>query len=508
MQDNNSIPYDFINSFDEPVLFLSSNFTVQSLNMSAEKIFAKKANFIIGQSFSIFCPNFDNNTQKLLSGSITSCIGGKIITWRSISYTHPKDSIKFMLIGYKEKKSNLLPQKNDPLKKIDVSTYEDIKNLNQTLTGKTLNHDKDTLAHVKDIYHYMENIIAEIPVSVYWMNKECIYLGCSNSMAKLLKLASRHDIIGKTYADLYDEKSAECYRIADKTVMDTGVSLSAEEPLYSSDGTKNIYLSNKVPLRDSSGEIIGMLGISVDITERKKLESIKDDFISNMEHDLRTPFSGIGGMAVMLSAVYSEKHSELADFFKIMLESCTQWQQIHNRIFDALDTQQPIKIEELYLQDEIDNVKQLMSAIAKISQINLQVDYPQREKTGKILSDKLKISLILTSLVGNAFNFTEKGSITIKMYKKETHFVIDVIDTGIGIPEDRFDVIFEKFSKLSRSNKYGSKFKGLGLGLYISRRDAEKIGGKIFVRSVVGSGSVFTLILPIMPNVNNLTQET
>jgi signal transduction histidine kinase len=94
------------------------------------------------------------------------------------------------------------------------------------------------------------------------------------------------------------------------------------------------------------------------------------------------------------------------------------------------------------------------------------------------------------------------------MHKKETYFVIDVIDTGIGIPEDKFDVIFEKFSKLSRSNKYGSKFKGLGLGLYISRRDAEKIGGKIFVRSVVGSGSVFTLILPIMPNVNNLTQET
>ncbi len=210
----------------------------------------------------------------------------------------------------------------------------------------------------------------------------------------------------------------------------------------------------------------------------------------------------------MLSAVYSEKYSELADFFKIMLESCTQWQEIHNRIFDALDTQQPIKIEELYLQDEIDTVKQLMSAIAKISQINLQVDYPQREKTGKILSDKLKISLILTSLVGNAFNFTEKGSITIKMHKKETYFVIDVIDTGIGIPEDKFEVIFEKFSKLSRSNKYGSKFKGLGLGLYISRRDAEKIGGKIFVKSVVGSGSVFTLILPIMPNANNLTQET
>ena len=272
MQDSNSIPYDFVNSFDEPVLFLSSNFTVRALNISAEKIFATKSNFIIGQSFSIFCPNFDNNTQKLLSSSMTSYIGEKIITWRSISYTAPKDSIKFMLIGYREEQSNFLLQKNAISKKIDVSTYEDIKNLNQTLTGKTINHDKDTLEHVKDIYHYMENIIAEIPVSVYWMNKECIYLGCSNSMAKLLKLASRHDIIGKTYVDLYDEKSAECYKIADKKVMDTGVSLSAEEPLYASDGAKKTYLSNKAPLRDSSGEIIGMLGISVDITEQKNME--------------------------------------------------------------------------------------------------------------------------------------------------------------------------------------------------------------------------------------------
>lgn len=141
----------------------------------------------------------------------------------------------------------------------------------QFLTEQINNKNKNTSDYVYAIYRYMENIIAQIPVSVYWMNKNYVYMGCSNNMVKLLNLNSRYDIVGKTYEDLYHEKSTSYYKKADKIVMDKGIPLSLEEPFYCPDGTtKEIYLSNKVPLRDLEGKIIGMLGVSVDITDRKK----------------------------------------------------------------------------------------------------------------------------------------------------------------------------------------------------------------------------------------------
>jgi hypothetical protein len=177
------------------------------------------------------------------------------------------------------------------------------------------NSSKNIEPH-QDIYQYMANIIAEIPISVYWMNKDYIYLGCSNDMAKLLHLKSRQDIVGNTYHDLYDPKSAACYKKADQEVIQTGVSVSIEEPLFKSDGTKEIYLSKKVALKNVQGSIIGMLGISVNISDRKKMEEelliakeaaeaashAKTEFIANMSHDIRTPLTGVIGMSEILES--------------------------------------------------------------------------------------------------------------------------------------------------------------------------------------------------------------
>jgi two-component system, CAI-1 autoinducer sensor kinase/phosphatase CqsS len=223
----------------------------------------------------------------------------------------------------------------------------------------------------------------------------------------------------------------------------------------------------------------------------------KSDFISNMEHDLRTPFAGIGGVAGLLNSMYADSYPELKDLFKILVQSCTQWENIHNQIFDAIETQQAIKIERFYLQDELDTIRDLMQATSHINNINFIVQYPLREETGQIETDRLIVNLIISNLVGNAFNFTEKGCITVKAIRDEQSFVIEIIDTGIGIAPDKLEYIFEKFAKLSRSNTYGSVFKGMGLGLYRAREDARKIKGTISVKSNVGKGSTFSVFLPL-----------
>ena len=412
-----------------------------------------------------------------------------------------------------------------------MSTYEDIKNLNQTLTGNPVNQEKDTLEHVKDIYHYMENIIAEIPVSVYWMNKECVYLGCSNSMAKLLNLASRHDIIGKIYADLYDEKSSECYRIADKTVMDTGVSLSAEEPLYSSDGTKKIFLSNKVPLRDSSGEIIGMLGISVDITTQKNMEEdlkkakeaaemasfYKTEFIANMSHDIRTPLSGVVGRGEQLEK--EMKNTNHRNIVHNMVRSSYALLDMLNEILDAVSigntSVEDIHEEPFDLPHLVQRIIDLEQSSVDLKKIELLISIDKKLPT-ILLGDHKKVHHIILNLVGNAIKFTKHGhvDINIKLLERNNEAVqvlFEITDTGVGISPENLGKIFELFYKITPSHK--GLDKGHGIGLHIVKTYTELLGGKITVESKLNEGSKFSFNLTFkIPDKNamplNITQAS
>lgn len=363
---------------------------------------------------------------------------------------------------------------------------------------------KNTL--LEETKHYFEYILSKVPGCVYWLDTNNIYLGCNNTLADLLGLSSNKEIIGKTNYDLPWKEHASDLDAFNNKVMSLKKS-HKEEEIVNIQGKKRTYISEKVPIFDKYEKVIGLVGTSIDITEQKRLESIKDDFISNMQHDIRTPFSGISDIADLFCSVYSNKYPEIKSFSQIQRESCLQWEKVQNDLLSVIDTKQPINIENFYLQDKIDEVKRLLHATAEVRHLDLILEYQCREETGEISSDKLKTGLILASLVGNALNFTEKGSVTVKMRKNQDFFVVDIIDTGIGIPEDKLDYIFEKFSKLNRSNKYGRNFKGVGSGLYRSRRDARKIGGKILVKSTEGVGSTFTVILPVSFNVNISPQK-
>jgi two-component system, OmpR family, aerobic respiration control sensor histidine kinase ArcB len=346
----------------------------------------------------------------------------------------------------------------------------------------------------------IEFILKNSAGNLYWKDRKGRYCGANQAYIDLMGSLVNGKFIGKTDLEIFSsvmtKEKIEILIQTDQRIMETGVEEHLREEGINAKGEIAYYVTKKIPLRDINGKVSGIMGTSIDITKEVEAEIITNDFISNMEHDLRTPFAGIGGIADLLNSVYSEKYPELKELFGMLVKSCNQWQHVHNRIFDALDTKQEINIESFYIQDELEKIKDLMGATSKVRKIDFILNYPLREKTGKIATDNLKFHLILTSLIGNAFNFTEQGSVTVKLSYKESSFIIDVIDTGIGIPKNKWDYIFEKFSKLSRSNTYGGVFKGMGLGLYNARQDATKIKGTISVKSQFGVGSTFTLILP------------
>ncbi|MFA6408972.1 MAG: PAS domain-containing protein, partial [Gammaproteobacteria bacterium] len=146
----------------------------------------------------------------------------------------------------------------------------------------------------------LENIISYMPGNVYWINKKGICMGCNDNQLRTLGLRTRDEFVGRLYTDVLKDGSALAVKLANEEVMRSGRPFSKEEEGLNEHGNKAIYYTNKVPLRSRKGDVIGLVGISVDITERKQLEEklaaalkdanaeneAKDAFLENMRYDV------------------------------------------------------------------------------------------------------------------------------------------------------------------------------------------------------------------------------
>lgn len=224
---------------------------------------------------------------------------------------------------------------------------------------------------------------------------------------------------------------------------------------------------------------------------------MKTEFIANMGHDLITPFSDISGIANVLYHGFSEKYPELKEFFEDMVKGCMACEEVHTRIIKATSIdEREVRLESFFIQEELTSIqKELISAI-EAKKLKLIIPLFESKKVDLIETDRLKFHFILVKLIENAVNFTEQGQISVSVIRMKNYFDIKIADTGIGIPCDKFDYIFEQFTKLSRSNRYGSNFKGVGAGLYLARLQANILNASIAVESELEKGSTFTLSIP------------
>ncbi|MFN7096046.1 MAG: PAS domain-containing protein [Gammaproteobacteria bacterium] len=204
------------------------------------------------------------------------------------------------------------------------------------------------------IQEYLENIIALLPGHIFWKDLDCRFLGCNDLQAKTVGLKSRHDIVGKSAYDVINKNLPEKIRLAqaaaidevDREIMRTGISQTLEEPLILEDGSERIFISYKIPLRDKKGNIIGLLGNAIDVTEQRKL---RDTFLiekeqvkvqaakekegaltvlaSGIGHDLRSPLTGailqtnlLTRTLSRLKSVYEDPASSIDDLRKALKE--------------------------------------------------------------------------------------------------------------------------------------------------------------------------------------------
>jgi PAS domain S-box-containing protein len=264
-------------------------------------------------------------------------------------------------------------------------------------------------------------------------------------------------------------------------------------------GKKTLSVTSAL-VNDSEKANIGTVAVFRDYTQEAEVERMKDTFLAIVSHELRTPLNAILGYAEMIKeAIYgpvNEKQVRASD--RIMTNS----HRLLDIVSDLLDQGQmeagklALHVRPFRPADLIENVHGVMDKIAEDKSLALTSELdPAMPKF--IHGDIARLQQILVNLINNAVKFTEKGSIHMSLKSKDAQtWLLEVNDTGIGIPEEEISTIFEAFRQVdsTATRKYG----GFGLGLSIVKQLTELMQGHVFVTSKLGEGSCFTVSLPMV----------
>jgi PAS domain S-box-containing protein len=366
----------------------------------------------------------------------------------------------------------------------------------------------------------LEKVAQLLPVNIYWLDKDNRIMGGNQQALKSVGAESFDEVIGKSLYDIYPAEIANKIIQHNNEVLATGNILSQEEDIRDiTTGQVKYFNAIKAPLRDENGNIIGTIGSSINITEQKEAEhklleanvrsqaanQAKSYFMASLGHEFRTPLNHIIGLAEIIKGSASKlTPAELEDYANNIRTSGFDLLELINDVitFSRMETGH-FKVEKsaVSLRDVLERVVNNSLHRAEEKHLSLSLDYPE-SLPSKVLGDSQRIRQVITNLIDNALKFTITGYIKVTV-KKDVHdqnyLVISVKDTGIGIPSDKHDLIFERFSQVHSelTDQRMGKYKGVGLGLAIVKQLVELMGGTIRLDSKPGLGSKFEFTLPV-----------
>jgi len=366
--------------------------------------------------------------------------------------------------------------------------------------------------NIKYLKEFNDEILNNINMAIHVVDKDLKLLTVNDELIKLGKgKIKKEDIINNNLLKVYPFLRDKNIELEYKHVIKTGeIFLSEEKTQYYDE---IIYTStSKIPIKDRNGNVDRIITVIKDISDRKRLEeelkdsyeelkltysklqelyTIKDNFLSNISHELRTPLTSVIG--------YTE----------LMLDEKLTPDQMHkveiifrnskrlSRLIRALLDSHLIESSNLHLSKQtvlineiVASVVEDMKNIAASKNLPIIIDIPNLLF---IEGDMERLIQVFSNIVENAIKFTIKGEISITGEMEDEKAHIRISDTGIGIPEDKLEKIFDRFYQLDSSNR--RKYGGTGLGLWISKNIVEAHGGKIWAESK-NSGSTFHILLP------------
>jgi PAS domain S-box-containing protein len=346
------------------------------------------------------------------------------------------------------------------------------------------------------------------------------YITTWNAGAERIKGYSAGEIIGKHFSVFYTSEDLESGKPARELEIATATGVYEEEGWrLRKDGSR--FWANVVitALRKPDGSLAGFAKVTRDLTDRKAAQErafeaarkaaasdeanrAKSEFLAAMSHELRTPLNAIGGYTdlLIMGVRGSVAREQLEDLHRIK-RSQQHLLGIINDIlnFSRMEAGQiTYEYSTVPLSSVIESVGHMLEPQAAAKNVKLAVEPSPPDVVA--WADRSKVEQILLNLLSNAVKFTDEGAVTLNCarHDDEQRVQITVTDTGVGIPSDQLERIFEPFVQVGPSNSL--RHQGTGLGLAISRDLARAMGGDISVSSEIGKGSQFRLTLPRAPS--------
>ncbi|NWC00149.1 transporter substrate-binding domain-containing protein [Pseudomonas gingeri] len=362
---------------------------------------------------------------------------------------------------------------------------------------------------LSDQFEFMRALVNGTPHPIYVRDREGLLQTCNDSYLQAFS-TKLEDVIGKRVMDAYQGNAFEAreYQADYQRVMDEGTAQICDRTLHIGDRRMTIY-HWILPYRNSLGEVQGIIGGWIDISERRELfeelraakdqadsaNRAKSTFLATMSHEIRTPMNAVIGMLELTLKRADQGHLD-RPAIEVAYNSAKDLLELIGDILDIARIESgrlSLSPERVNLSELVESVVRVFDGLARQKQLDLVVQLPERQDAGDILIDPLRFKQILSNLISNAIKFTEQGQVTISLLMQpaadaqRTHMTLSVQDSGIGISAADQARLFEPFVQADNSGHLARS--GAGLGLVICRSLCEMMGGTLSLSSQPGEGT-------------------
>jgi PAS domain S-box-containing protein len=451
--------------------------TVTSANASAEQMFRRRQDEIVGRPVTELVLPED---RAIVAGALVERAGAEvgrlfqqeIRGLRSDGTSFPMDTTVSEVVGHEGE--------------LFIAIARDVTERREA---------EEELANLQ---HRTERVLASVGDGIVGLDRTGCVMFANRAAAEML-LCAPDDLIGERFHDVAHHSRSDGSPLAweESPVHDTLFGGSAvreyDEVFWRRDGSSFSVEFVSTPLAEAD-RIVGAVVAFRDVTERRAVDRMKDEFVSVVSHELRTPLTSIrGSLGLLAGGVYGTLPPEASEMLDLAVDNTDRLVRLVNDILDLERLRAGQVALELDVVDLTELAARAVAGVASATPNGVQVRVSGSPV--RVRADADRVMQVVTNLVGNAIKFSDPdGVVDVRTSSVDGEGVLDVTDHGRGIPADLLERIFDRFQQVDASD--AREKGGTGLGLAIARSIVEQHGGRIWATSTEGQGATFSVALP------------